>query len=274
MVKLLIRARRQGGLDSRAVNWLRKVSGLTLPLHERIRTDIERQILSGALLPGDRIPIEHDLMRTYNCARMTVNKAISALATAGLVERRKRFGTFVAKPSVHSLILDIPDLESEIAARGLSYRWELVSRRIRKPKRGDDGEQALARGDKLLEIQGTHFSDDRPLATEFRVISLVSVPEIVEAALDKQAPSGWLLENVPWTGVETRISAIGADPETAQALGLAEGFPCLSLERRTWRGEDPITCLRQIFDGARYDLLARFQENDARRRFVRYERQH
>jgi GntR family histidine utilization transcriptional repressor len=247
---------------------------LTLSLHEQIRTDIERKILSGALLPGDHIPIEHELMRIYGCARMTVNKAISALAAAGLVERRKRFGTFVAKPRVHPLILDIPDLETEIAARGQTYRWQLVSRRIRKPKPGDAVEKDVARGDRLLEIRGLHFSDDQPLAVEFRVISLLSIPEIADVALDKQAPSGWLLENVPWTGVESRIAAVGADAATAEALALPEGAPCLSVERRTWRGDDPITRLHQVVHGTRYDLFARFQDDDARRRFVRYERQH
>ncbi|QIG78888.1 UTRA domain-containing protein [Stakelama tenebrarum] len=247
---------------------------MPLSLHEQIRTDIERKILSGELLPGDHIPIEHELMRMYGCARMTVNKAISALAAAGLVERRKRFGTFVAKPRVHSLILDIPDLESEIIAREQAYRWELISRRIRKPKRNDAIEQDLARGEKLLEVKGIHYSDEKPLAFEFRVISLASVPEVADVALEEQPLSGWLLEHVPWTGVETRISAIGADRDTAETLGLTEGVPCLSLERRTWRGDDPITRLRQVFDGARYDLFARFQDDDARRRFVRYERQH
>ena len=96
---------------------------MSLPLHERIRSDIEGKILSGALLPGDHIPIEHDLMQTYGCARMTVNKAVTALAAAGLVDRRKRFGTVVAKPRLHSMILDVPDLVQEVVARGAGYSW-------------------------------------------------------------------------------------------------------------------------------------------------------
>ena len=55
-------------------------------LHQRIRTDIEAKILSGDLGPGDRIPFEHELTAQYGCSRMTVSKAISALAEAGLIE--------------------------------------------------------------------------------------------------------------------------------------------------------------------------------------------
>eukprot|EP01042_Synura_sphagnicola_P012961 gene12961-16480_t len=59
-------------------------------LHTRIRNDIAALIRSGDLPPGARLPVEHDLMQTYGCARMTVNKALSALATEGLIERRKK----------------------------------------------------------------------------------------------------------------------------------------------------------------------------------------
>jgi GntR family transcriptional regulator, histidine utilization repressor len=239
---------------------------VTLPLHERIRTDIEGQILSGALNPGDHIPIEHELMRIYSCARMTLNKAITALAAAGLVERRKRLGTLVAKPRVHSMILDVPDLVGEVAARKHVYRWALTVRRIRQPKRSDAIEQELARGGKLLEVSGLHFASEEALAVETRLISLVSVPEIADELFDDQSPGTWLLDNVPWTEAETRISAVGADADIAKGLCVPEGQPCLSIERRTWRGTDPVTRVRQIFEGRQYDLVARFGHNDSRKR--------
>jgi len=239
---------------------------LPLSLHKKIRTDIERQILSGELAPGDHIPIEIELMRVYGCARMTVNKAISALAAEGLVERKRRTGTIVAKPRVHSLILDIPDLVTAVDARGQVYRWELRRREVRKPRRSDPQERELAQGGNLLEVNGVHFAGGKPLAAETRLVSLISVPEIAEIAFGRRPPGSWLLENVPWTEVETRISAVGADAEAADSLRAPEGFPCLSIERRTWRGSDPITQVRQVFEGSRYDLVARFGQDDARRR--------
>jgi len=48
---------------------------MTVPLHQRIRTDIEAKILSGAWGPGFRLPFEHELMTEYGCARMTVNRS-------------------------------------------------------------------------------------------------------------------------------------------------------------------------------------------------------
>ena len=73
-----------------------------LSLHQRIVNDIEGKILSGEWAPGQRIPFELELAALYNCSRMTVNKAMTQLARAGLIERRKKSGSFVTQPHAQS----------------------------------------------------------------------------------------------------------------------------------------------------------------------------
>ena len=63
-------------------------------LYQRILSDIRGRILSGEWQPGHRIPFEHELSAEYGCSRMTVNKAMSELARTGLIERRRRSGSF------------------------------------------------------------------------------------------------------------------------------------------------------------------------------------
>ena len=95
-----------------------------MTLEKRIRGDIEARIRSGELKPGDRIPFEHELTVTYACARATVSKALTGLARAGLIERRRKAGSFVAHPHVQTAVLEVPDLEKLILARGEAYRWQ------------------------------------------------------------------------------------------------------------------------------------------------------
>ena len=220
------------------------------PLHERIRGDIERAILAGELVPGSRLPTERELMEQYGCARMTVNKALSALSSAGLVSRRKRAGSFVARPRVHSMVLDIPDLEQEVVGRGQAYRFRL----LRRAK--VSGDPSL--GGEPLELEGVHFADDTPLAHELRHVSLAAVPAIADETFTDTSPGAWLLSHVPWTEAETRIAAVAADRRTAGALDIPDGSPCLFVERRTWRGDVGVTHVRQHFVGSAYDLVARF----------------
>ena len=91
-------------------------------LHDRIRRDIEKRILAGEWRPGHRIPYEHELMADYGCARMTVNRAVSALVQAGLIARRKRAGSFVAAPRFARAALAIPDIRNEISEISLGLR--------------------------------------------------------------------------------------------------------------------------------------------------------
>lgn len=229
---------------------------MSLPLHQRIHREIEAAILSGTLRAGARLPTEAELMQQYGCARMTVSKALSALAAAGLIDRRKRAGSFVARPKVHSMVLDVPDLEQEVTERGQTYAFALIDRSVRAPDTSKE-EQLAGAGD-LLAIEGVHLADAVPLAWEYRLVSLAAVPEIAAEQFKGISPGAWLLRHVPWTEAETRVAAIGAERGVARRLNIAPGAPCLSIERRTWRGAEGVTLVRQQFVGSAYDLIARF----------------
>jgi len=232
-------------------------------LHERIRSDFEARILSGEMAPGERLPIEQDLVEQYGCSRMTVNKALSALATAGLIDRRKRAGSFVARPKVHSMVLDVPDLPATVRERGQEYSYVLLKQRFVPRKAQSSEDTILAGGGALLELHGLHLANGMPLAFESRLVSVNSVPDIVSADLHTTPPGTWLLQHIPWTEAETRISAVGAGADEAGHLEVTIGTPCLQVERRTWRGANPITYVRQVFLGNAYDLIARFGPNAA-----------
>jgi GntR family histidine utilization transcriptional repressor len=221
------------------------------PLSERIRVDIEARILSGEWPPGHRVPGEAELAAQYHCARMTANKALSALAHAGLVERRRRAGTFVARPRSQSMVLEIADLAAEVTARGDVYLWRLTSRKLARS-------DALGEGGEVLEIEGVHLANGVPLAFERRLVKVAEVPAIAAADLAQVAPGTWLLAHAPWTEAENRISAQAAPPEVAKALGLPKASPCLTVERRTWRGDAPVTLVRQYYVAGAWEFVARF----------------
>ncbi|MES2256606.1 MAG: histidine utilization repressor [Pseudomonadota bacterium] len=225
-------------------------------LYEKIRKNIEDKILTGAWVPGHRIPFERDLMSQYGCARMTVNRAIASLVDAGLIVRRRRVGSFVAQPHIRSLILDIPDIKADVVARGGSYGLRLLSRKVRKAVRAD--EKALAGEGSVIVLRCLHLANGRPFALEDRIINLKAVPAAEAVDFSVDPPGTWLLGHVPWTEAEHRITAINADAATARILDVPSGEACLMLERRTWRGKANITAVRQIFLGATYDLIARF----------------
>lgn len=231
-------------------------------LHRRIYADLETQILSGDLLPGDRLPFEHELTDRYGCARATVSKALSELAGRGLVIRRRRAGTFVAQPKAHAAFLAIPDLRAEINERGQVYDYQLLDRRVRPPQNPEESE--LAANGSLLALACMHSADSVPLALEHRLIALVAAPQAECVDFQSIPPGSWLLGSEPWTQAENRIGAVEADKATARRLQIRTGAACLCVERRTWREGQGVTRVRQIFPGDRYDLVAMFSSVHAR----------
>lgn len=226
------------------------------PLHDRIRQDIETRIMSGAWDAGHRIPPEHELMTEYACSRMTVNKAISVLVERGLVERRKRAGSFVAAPTVHRATLDIPDIAAEIENGGHRHQVDILDKREREAGSRDRELLNIAQGP-VLTLACLHRADGRPFAFEERLINLSIVPAAREVDFSRESPGRWLLGHVPWTDAKHRITASAATPAVADHLDLAEGTPCLSVERWTWRTAERITYVRQLYP-ADHELIAHF----------------
>jgi GntR family histidine utilization transcriptional repressor len=228
-------------------------------LHQRILGDIRDRILSGAWPPGHRIPFEHELSATYRCSRMTVNKALSQLAKSGLIERRRRSGSFVRRPQLQSAVLEIHDIKTEVQALGLPYRFELGERRQHAATPADFARLDLPAHSAVLDLSCRHFAGDRPFCLEQRLISLAAVPEAAEESFDEIAPGPWLVSRVPWSAAEHTIRAAGADRETAAALDIAKGTACLVIERRTWSAERPVTHVRLTYAGDSHALVARFE---------------
>lgn len=227
-------------------------------LDARIRADIEGKIRSGEWPPGARIPTEHELKAHYGCARMTVHTAITTLVAAGLIERRKKAGSFVASPHVQTAVFEIPDIAAVIAARGESYSFTLLGR-TRAPA------SSLAAGDhpgfaltgEVLVVDGLHVAQGRPFCLEHRVINLKAAPAADGVDFSTTSPGSWLLGHIPWTQARHRIAACAAGHAAAQ-LEIGRAAACLQVERWTWRLGEPVTFVRQLFPGDRYDLIAEF----------------
>jgi GntR family transcriptional regulator, histidine utilization repressor len=161
----------------------------TKALYQRIRGDIEARITSGDWPPGYRMPFEHELMQSYSCSRMTVNKVISALAAAGLVVRRRGAGSFVSQPRVHTAILQIPDLKGEVEQRGECYVYRLIDLRKRVASVRDRSRLGVGVRAPVLAMRCLHEAEGQPFAIEDRLINLQAVPDALQEDFSTTPPN-------------------------------------------------------------------------------------
>ena len=152
-----------------------------LSLHQRILADITERIVSGDWPPGHRIPFEHELSAEYQCSRMTVNKAMSQLAKSGLIERRRRSGSFVRRPRSQAAILEIHDIKAEVQALGRPIAtscWRDDVRRVTASERSRLLDVTPSAS--VVALACRHFAGKQPFCLEQRLISLAAVPEAAD----------------------------------------------------------------------------------------------
>jgi DNA-binding LacI/PurR family transcriptional regulator len=84
-----------------------------LSKHKRIRQALADAIASGQYEPGQRLPSESELVKTFGASRPTVTRALRELQLAGIIERRAGSGSYVRADAVargYTFGLLIPEL--------------------------------------------------------------------------------------------------------------------------------------------------------------------
>ena len=95
---------------------IKKISNNTV---QQIIDTFTKQLMNGALRPGDQIPTEIELAERFGVARNTVREAIKILVAMGVLEIRRPVGTFVCEGFTEPMIS--PLLYGVILGRGDSY---------------------------------------------------------------------------------------------------------------------------------------------------------
>ncbi|GAA3472827.1 GntR family transcriptional regulator [Nonomuraea roseola] len=106
-------------------------------LFSRIADDLRRQIVTGELAPGERLPTEHDLAARYSTTRATVRKALAVLRSEGRIDSSQGSGSYIKRRA--PILMQstgavrrsrrrsgAPNFNAEMTARGLEARQELL----------------------------------------------------------------------------------------------------------------------------------------------------
>src|ERR1700744_6646804 len=100
-----------------------------ITVHAQIEDWLAGQIATGALVPGDGLPTEHDLAAWFGVSRMTLRHALAELARRGLLTRAvgRHGGTFVAAPKMEQDLTRLAGVSEELRRHGVIARGPGVS---------------------------------------------------------------------------------------------------------------------------------------------------
>jgi GntR family transcriptional regulator len=240
------------------------------PLYHRVYREIAREIESGALQPGDRLPSERWLCDELGVSRATVRRAIEELVGDGLVEGRGR-GSFVTGDA----LVEPPNTLMSLSELGRSRGLEATSRVLASDLRPATIDEAdafgIAPGAEVFELQRLRMLDGLPISVDHNRVPLRLVPGA--ALLDFTSASLYEAlerEGHPPARADYELEARGADEHEAELLGLAPDAPVL-FATTVAIGEDSrvLDLGRTVYRADRY----RFQATLMRRAHIQRERE-
>lgn len=228
------------------------------PRYVAIKDSIFEDIREGRLKPGDQTPSEAELVETFKVSRMTANRALRELQSAGVVVRRAGRGSFVAEPRPIGQLIEIRNIADEVRSRGHAYRARVVHNvEIRA-----DAERAalleVGLGTRLFHSLIVHHETEFPIQVEERFVLASAAPRYGERDFSASTPNEYLTRVAPLERVEHRVCAAMPDTAMRTMLGLAEGEPVLMMTRRTWSRGRLVSHAWLTHPGNRFELSAAF----------------
>ncbi|MDP3196382.1 GntR family transcriptional regulator [Tabrizicola sp.] len=210
---------------------------------EDIRAEVLRRIRARDWPPGALIPGEEALAEEFGVARATVNRALTALAEAGVVERKKRAGTRVAELPVRRARLEIPVIRLDVLGRGLGYDFKLLADRMAPAPVPVTARLGLPEGQPMRYLETLHLAGGRPYVLETRWLNDAVLPL---PAPDFAAVSAneWLVTHVSLVSGDIAFTADPASLREAEVMGVPLGTALLVAERTTHGTGGPVTWVR------------------------------
>jgi len=210
---------------------------------EDIRAEVLRRIRARDWPPGGLIPGEEALAEEFGVARATVNRALTALAEAGVIERKKRAGTRVAALPVRRARLEIPVIRLDVLGRGLAYDFKLLADRLTPAPIPVTARLGLPEGTLLRHLETLHLADGRPFVLETRWLNPAVLPDPAPD-FSLVSVNEWLVTHVSLISGDIAFLAEGAGKREAEVLGVPPGTALLVAERTTHGLVGPVTLVR------------------------------
>ncbi|MBN1656805.1 MAG: GntR family transcriptional regulator [Anaerolineae bacterium] len=151
------------------------------PLYHQLANILRRQIATGILLPGDRVPSETQICEQYAVSPMTARRALMALLDDGLVTAARGRGTFVKPLVLGTATFGLEAFEDLFNDRRTRVRFLSVKTMPATPR--ISRKLGVPVDDKIISIHRLLLRDGEPVAYHREFLILDPLRPIVEAEM-------------------------------------------------------------------------------------------
>lgn len=206
----------------------------------QIRDRLASVIAAGELAPGDLLPSEAELMRTWSVSRITARNVIKALSADGLVYTVHGRGSFVSQPRVTNVLPTLNSYSHDVEAQGMRARNRVLQFQRLEADSDVSSHLHISPGSPVIAFTRLHLANDKPVSisrTSLSVAALGAAQEqLTREALENHSLYDLLRRlGIELAGGEQEMSASAASQEQAELLGLATGDPLSTADRVVFR---------------------------------------
>jgi GntR family transcriptional regulator len=207
-------------------------------LYFQLHRHLVDRIRAGEFGPGTPLPTEMELCRQYGVSRITVRRALDALADERLISRRRGVRTFVVEPPVKSVALT--GSLDEALSYGANLSLKLLSADEVRPSPLVAQALGLAADDRVRRLEAVAFSEGEPFAhAEYFLPRAVSAL-FAAADLQEKVPVLRTIEQKLGrriTSANQTVEPVIADRAVAGYLGTRPRAPLLKVVRTYFTAE-------------------------------------
>ncbi len=226
-----------------------------LPLYYQIRKNIEREILEGTLVPGEKLPSEDQLAASFGVSRMTVRRAIDQLVSRGLLSRLQGQGTFVAERQPQQKPVGITRWSFERIDQSQDVRQAVLQVEKAPPSLRVTHALHTMPGEMVVRITRILLLEDEPLGYCIDCMPELIVSTIEDWDLANDTLPDFLAKRcaLEFGKVVERVRAVFAEEDAVELLGVVPGSPLLYVDSLVFLASGiPVILSDTTYRGDRY----------------------
>ena len=214
---------------------IKKQSDDPMPVYFKLQQKIKKQIEEGQWAPGESIPTERELSKTYELSSGTVKKSLLNLVNEGYLYRVQGKGTFVAGTTLRRGSLRYYRLQKDFRDEEIILTVRLIElNRIKGIPEYNKNLQISINQD-LYEMKRLFVFKNKPILYSITYLPCKMFPDLekFENDFSGEMTLYQLLEKeygITTVSNKKLLSTISVDKETAALLNVPDGKQLLFIE--------------------------------------------
>ena len=215
----------------------------SVSLHIQLKEIINDMIKSGELKEGDVLLAEREICKEQEISRMTVNKAINALVSEGVLYRKQGKGTFVARKKKKYQFNNVKGFTEVMKSRGIDINTDIIKFEILNPDEIIMEKLGIVdKKENVYKIIRIRYVENDPFGYEIAYIPEKICGGMTKGMLDDNSLYK-ILENeygYKVARVEQIIDPIQIDGKISEKLRCEKGRLALNIQRTSYTEDDKI----------------------------------